>query len=99
MPRISARIPDETHDELDEVSGLLGLDRGEVIRKALAEGLHDQRVRAAERYQSSDGSVNQAARIAGVSHAEWLEIARERNLTSQLTPNDLETDAEATREL
>jgi len=43
--------------------------------------------------------VNGAARIAGVSLAEWLEIAREHNLTTQLTPDDLEADAETAREL
>jgi predicted HTH domain antitoxin len=100
MPSISARIPDEEQDELNEVEEIMGLDRSEIIRKALAEGLHDLRVRtAAERYQSGDVSVNQAARIAGVSLAEWLEIARDRNLTTQLTPTDLEADAEAASDL
>lgn len=100
MTSISARIPDEESDELNEVSSLLGLDRSEIIRKALAEGLHDLRVRTAvERYQTGDISVNQAARTAGVSLAEWLEIARERNLTTQLTPDDLEADAEAASDL
>nr|WP_237713363.1 UPF0175 family protein [Halococcus hamelinensis] len=44
-------------------------------------------------------SVNQAARIAGVSLGEWLQIARDRNLTTQLSPEDLERDADAAREL
>jgi len=46
----------------------------------------------AERYQSGEVSVNQAARLAGVSLGEWLGIARERNRTSQLTPDDPEAD-------
>lgn len=62
--------------------------------------LYDLRVRtAAEWCQSGDVSVNQAAKIAGVSLAEWLEIARERNLTVQLTSADLEADVEAASEL
>jgi predicted HTH domain antitoxin len=44
-------------------------------------------------------SVKQAARIAGVSPGEWLEIARERNLTTRLTPEDLERDAETALDL
>ena len=100
MPSISARIPDDEREALDEVAELLGEDRSTTIRKALREGLSDIRVRvAAERYQSGEVSVNQAARIAGVSLGEWLEIARERNLTTQLTPDDLESDAESARDI
>lgn len=100
MPSISARVPDDEADELEEVAELLDLDRSTTIRKALGEGLHELRVRrAVEAYQSGDVSVNQAARIAGVSIAEWLEIARERNLTSQLNPADLVDDADAASDL
>jgi predicted HTH domain antitoxin len=100
MPSISARIPDEEREALEEVADLLGEDRSTTIRKALREGLYDLRVRVAvERYQTGDVSVNEAARIAGVSLGEWLEIARERNLTTQLSPADIERDADAAREL
>lgn len=100
MPSISARIPDEDEDAIEAVAELLGEDKSSVIRKALREGLHDLRVQVAiQRYQSGDVSVNQAARMAGVSLAEWLEIARERNLTSQLTLDDIESDVEAAREI
>lgn len=100
MPTISARVSDEEREALEEVVALLDEDTSTTIRKALGEGLRELRVRTAvERYQSGDVSVNEAARIAGVSLGEWLEIARERNLTSQLSPDDLEVDAEAAREL
>lgn len=99
MPSISARIPDEDAERLEEVAGLLDEDRSTVIRKALREGMRELRIRkAVERYQSGDVSAKQAARIAGVSLGEWFEIARERNLTTQLTPEDLERDAEAVRD-
>ena len=110
MTSISARIPDDERDELDEVAELLGLDRSETIRKALAEGLRDLRVRlAVERYQTGEVSVNEAARIAGVPLGEWLEIAREflrsKDNPNKLkvfvntTPADLERDAETARDL
>ncbi|MFC6718457.1 UPF0175 family protein [Natrialbaceae archaeon GCM10025810] len=100
MPSISARIPDEDETALNEVAELLEEDKSTVIRKALREGLVDLRIRRAiELYQTGDASVNQAARIAGVSVAEWLEIARERNLTTQLSPDDLEADVDGAREL
>lgn len=70
-----------------------------MIRKALREGLHDLRVQAAvRRYQPGEVSVKQAARIAGVSLGEWFDIAHERNLTTQLTPDDVDRDVETLRE-
>lgn len=100
MPTISARVPDDESEELQAVADMLDEDRSTTIRKALREGLRELRIRkAVERYQSGAVSVNEAARIAGVSLGEWLEIARERNLTTQLTPADLERDAGAAREL
>lgn len=100
MPSISARIPNEDEDTLETVADLLGEDKSTVIRKALREGLSDLRIRVAvERYQTGEISVNQAARVAGVSIAEWLDIAREHNLTTQLSPDDLAADADVAREL
>lgn len=100
MPSISARVPDDEKEAIEEVAALLEEDRSTTIRKALRKGLTELRIRVAvEQYQSGEVSVNEAARLAGVSLAEWLEIARERNLTSQLTPSDLEADADAARDL
>ena len=100
MPSISARIPDEERETLEEVADLLGEDRSTTIRKALQAGLSDLRIRVAvEQYQTGEISVNQAARIANVSLGEWLEIAHGRNLTTQLSPEDLKRDADAAREL
>lgn len=100
MPSISARIPDDEEATLEEVAELLEEDKSTTIRKALQEGLRDLRIRVAvEQYQSGEVSVNEAARIAGVPLGEWFEIARERNLTSQLSPEDLEADADVAREI
>jgi len=100
MPTISARIDDEAFAELETVAALLDDDRSTTIRKALEEGLEELRVReAVGRYQQGDVSGNEAARIAGVSVAEWLEIARRRNLTTQLTAEDLRRDVDAATEL
>ena len=99
MASISARIPDEEREALEEVADLLGEDRSTTIRKALREGLHDLRVRVAvERYQTGEISMNQAAHVAGVSLGEWFEIAREHNLTMQLTPEDIESDVRTFRD-
>lgn len=100
MASISARIPEEDEELLETVTALLDEDKSTVIRKALREGLAELRIRTAiQRYQSGDISTNQAARVAGVTIAEWLELAREHNLTTQLTPADLDEDVSAARDL
>ncbi|MFC6862285.1 UPF0175 family protein [Halomicroarcula sp. GCM10025817] len=100
MPTISARLPTEEKAELDDVAALLAEDRSTTIRKALAEGLETLRIRVAvERYQSGDVSAAEAAHIADLSVAEWLDVARERNLTTQLSLSDLELDADTAAEL
>lgn len=100
MPTVSVRIGDDEKDELDEVAQLLEQDRSTTMRQALREGVETLRTRhAVERYQSDDVSVNEAARLAGVSIAEWLEIANERGLTTQLSETDLSFDVERAQEL
>ena len=100
MPSVSVRLPEAEKDELESVAALLEEDRSTTIRKALREGLSDLRVRVAvERYQSGDVSLNEAARLANVTVAEWLEIARDRNLTVQLSREDLEREVDAAGEL
>lgn len=100
MPTISARIPESDREELDAVADMLAEDRSTTIRKALREGLETLRTRhAVERYQSGDVAVNQAARLAGLSVAQWLDVAHEHNLTTQLSAEDLRGDVDAARGL
>lgn len=100
MPTVSARLPAEDHDELEEVTELLGADKSTTIRKALREGLRTLRERhAVERYQNDEVSVNEAAQLAGLSVGEWLELAHDRGLTTQLEGTDLSFDAERATEL
>jgi len=100
MPTISARLSEEELGELERVAELLDDDRSTTIRKALEEGLQELRVReAVGRYQQGDVAVTEASRIAGLSVAEWLDIARDRNLTTQLDAQDLRRDADNAKEL
>jgi predicted HTH domain antitoxin len=95
MPTVSARVTDDDEAELEAVAELLAEDKSTTIRKALREGLATLRERhAVERYQSGAASVNEAARLAGLSIGEWLELAHERGLTTQLAESDLRFDAE-----
>jgi predicted HTH domain antitoxin len=100
MPTVSARLSDEDNEELEAVAQLLESDKSTTIRKALREGLATMRERhAVERYQSGDASITEAAHLAGLSVGEWLELAHERGLTTQLDETDLSFDAERASEL
>lgn len=100
MPSVSARLPGDEKDELDAVADLLEEDRSTTIRKALREGLATLRERhAVAHYQSGEASTAEAARMADVSIAEWIEIADEHNLTLQLAAADLSDDAYSAQEL
>lgn len=100
MPSVSVRLPDDEKAELEAVADLLEEDRSTTIRKALRDGLEALRIRVAvERYQTGDVSLGEAARLANVTVGEWLEIARDRNLTVQLTREDLEREVDAASEL
>jgi predicted HTH domain antitoxin len=100
MPTVSVRLSEDANEELETVTELLESDKSTTIRKALGEGLATLRERhAVERYQSGDASVGEAARLAGLSVGEWLELAHERGLTTQLDETDLSFDAERASEL
>ena len=100
MPSVSARIPDDDNDEIEAVAELLDADKSTVIREALREGLADMRLDlAVKQYQTGEVSVNEAARIAGLSLADWLVVANERGLTTHLSPSDLAADADAADQL
>jgi len=100
MPTVSVRIPEEEKAELDDLADLLDQDRSTTMRQALRKGVGTLRIRhAVERYANDEVSVNEAARLAGVPIAEWLELAGDRGLTTQLDATELEFDVERAREL
>jgi len=94
MPTLSAEVAEETAADLEAVAELLGDDDETTIEKALQEGLETLRIRVAvERYQTGDVSIGEAADIADCTVADWLEVAHEKNLTAQYTPEQLTEDA------
>jgi len=100
MPPINIDISDDDTAEIEAVAELLDTDESIVIRKAIREGLAEMRLdHATKQYQTGDASVNQAARIAGLSLADWLVVANERGLTTHLSPSDLAADADAADQL
>lgn len=100
MPSISADVADETAADIEDVADLLGDDSETTISKALQEGLETLRIRiAVEQYQTGEISIGEAAAVADCTVADWLEIAHEKNLTAQYSPEELADDAATVTEL
>lgn len=96
MPSITVQVSDDDREQIDVVADLLDTDRNTVIREALREGLAEMRLDlAVEQYRAGELSADEAARIAGLNLADWLAIARERNLTPQFTADDRAADDRA----
>ncbi len=76
--------------DIEELAKLLGINKEEVKRKALEEGLKELKLKKAiELYIFNKISVKQAARIAGVSLAGWFTIAKEKGLLVQISPDEI----------
>jgi len=100
MPSFTLHISEDDLDEIEAVVDLLDTGANIVVTDAIREGLADlRRDHAIERYKAGEISVSQAARIADLNLADWLVVARKHGLTTQLTPADLDTDADAAERL
>jgi predicted HTH domain antitoxin len=82
--------------DIKELAELLGINKEEAKRKALEEGLKELRLRKAiELYISNKISLKQTARIAGISLAEWFNIAKEKGLLVQINPDEINDELRA----
>jgi predicted HTH domain antitoxin len=77
MGTVSARLPDELEDELDEYVEEEGLERSVAVRKLLSEGLDEwKRERALSLLEDGEVSFSRAAEMSGTdiwSFAEYVE--------------------------
>jgi len=84
------------NQEIDELAKLLGIGREEAFKMALKEGIKELRLRKAiELYVAGKASVKQAARIAGISLADWFKVAKDKGLLIQITPDEIEDEVKA----
>lgn len=82
--------------DIEELAKLLGIDKEEVKKKALEEGLKELKLKKAiELYISNKISIKQAARIAGISLADWFTIAKEKGLLVQIDPDEINEELRA----
>jgi len=82
--------------DIEDLAKLLGINKEEVKRKALEEGLKELKLKKAiELYIFNKISVKQAARIAGISLADWYTIAKEKGLLVQINPDEINHELKA----
>jgi len=75
---------------------LLGVTKEEAHKKALQEGIKDLKLKKAiELYSANEISVKQAARVAGLSLAEWFVVAKEKGLLVQIKPEEIDDELKA----
>ncbi len=83
-------------NEIEELAKLLGISKEEAHQKALQEGIKDLKLRKAiELYIENRVSVKEAARIAGISLAEWFMVAKEKGLLVQIKPEEIDEELKA----
>lgn len=82
MPTVSARIPDDLEEELEEFMEEERLDRSVAIRKLLAERLEEwRRERALSLLEGGKVTFSRAAELAGMDAWEFSDLVRERKPT------------------
>jgi len=82
--------------DIEELAELLGINKEEAKKKALEEGLKELKLKKAiELYVLNRVSIKQAARIAGISLADWFNIAKEKGLTVQISPDEIKEELSA----
>jgi predicted HTH domain antitoxin len=93
---VSTRIPDEVARDLKEIEEEEKTDRATVIRKLLVRGIKQWKIeRALRLYREGKATLWRAARLAGVTLREMMEMAAKEEIQFQYTPKDLEEDIEA----
>lgn len=93
---ISTRVPKEIAEALREIEREEKADRATVVRKLLARAIEEWRVeRALRLYRRGRVTLWRAARLAGVTLREMMELAAREGIQFQYSERDLEEDIEA----
>lgn len=90
---ITTRLPKDMLKDIDKASQLEHLGKSEVMRRFLADGLEQWRIRKALRlYADKILSFGQAARFAKVSVWRFTDILKEQKVALQLDQEELEQE-------
>ncbi|MDZ7701213.1 MAG: ribbon-helix-helix protein, CopG family [Halobacteriales archaeon] len=98
MENVTARMSDEELDLVDRLAAERGVSRSEAIRDAIRRGAREELIRLAlERYREEEVGMRGAATLAGITIAELMAEANERDVLLNYDEVDLESDVDALR--
>lgn len=93
---ITTRVPKEVEKQIRNISREENLDKSAVIRRLLAEGIKEWRIKRALRlYRDGKITLGKAARMADTSLRQMMKLASDRAIPFQYTLEDLQEDYEA----
>lgn len=93
---ISTRVPEEIAKNLKEIEKEEKTDRATIVRKLLARAIEQWKMeRALRLYREGKVTLWRAARIAGITLREMMELAAKEGIQFQYSQKDLEEDIEA----
>jgi len=93
MKIVTLRISNDVLEKIEEIAERERKERSEVIRELIKIGLRDKLIEdALKMYREGKVSMWRAAKMAGLSLWELIEILKERGVEIQYTIRDLEED-------
>lgn len=96
---VTARVPEELFEAIEEVREAEQTDRSTVVKRLLERGIEDWRVETAiRRYRDGEASMGRAVEIADVSRWRFIDILDERGIEVNYTEDDLAADLDAVRD-
>lgn len=95
MPVITARIPERLLGDLEKVEKEEHTDRAEVIRKLLSQAVKDWKIKKTlELLKEHKITYRKAAKMAGLSYPEIIDLAAKAQIDAGYTLEDLKKDME-----
>jgi len=93
---VTTRVSDDIAKDLKKISKEEELDMSSVVRRLLSRSIREWKVEhALEEYRKGRITLWKAARYAGVSLREMMDLAASRGVSLQYTVDDLKEDFEA----
>lgn len=93
MKVITTRISEEHFEDLEKIEKEEQADRAEVLRRLLAKGIREWKLRKAiELLRERRVTLRRAAKIASVSYVEMLDFASRHRIDIGYSVEELERD-------
>lgn len=93
MKVITTRISEEHFEDLEKIEKEEQADRAEVLRRLLAKGIRDWKLKKAiELLRERKVTLRKAAEIASISYVEMLDLASSHRIDIGYSVEELERD-------